>query len=510
MRKLIKLAKTHYLLLVFAFFYLIYAFLAYKHIPIANGEEFRYLRGKETLEHLTKGDFKEKLVQPRPHYFIYNGYTALQNALNPNFYYEWFHLQNLLFGLTIFFAVYVFAYYYSKSAKVGFFALLALTLFPTFFGQLGFNPIDMPFTVFFMFGLLAIYCYSEKELKPWQLLVMGFVFGVAQSLRQLGFSLYILLFLYQLFLKTKDKQITFNKIVAVAKENFISYVMIFVIAGFVMLLTWPNLAINPFKGFWWHLFVGQNFYLWDYGLLFMGEFLTNPERPIYYLPLLQLITSPIYITLGFLLVFKYFKRLITNNIYFLLIIAFIINYSLYFILDPVLYDGTRHFLFLVPIAVLISTFNIVELLKTKKVGVGIKKVARIVILVSMVIVGHKMVSTFPHNYVFFNPLADAFGNPHYVFESDYSSTTYKDAAQWVRDEYLKNYAGEKLLKVYSCDNGFAVDYYSHKTFETTIKREEADLIICDYKTLLRNDYGGELLHEVSLNGVPVTFVYQMR
>ena len=82
-----KRALAHYPLYIFLIFYIALTLATYKTLPIANGEEYRILRGKETLDHFFRGEFKEKLLQPIPNYFMYNLYPMVMVLLNPNFYY---------------------------------------------------------------------------------------------------------------------------------------------------------------------------------------------------------------------------------------------------------------------------------------------------------------------------------------------------------------------------------------------------------------------------------------
>jgi len=471
----------------------LFSFLTYKQIPIANGEEFRYLRGKETLNHLLHGKFTETLIQPVPNYFLYNIYPAVLVYLNPSFYYEWFHLFNLLFSVIIFICVYIIVFSYSKNTFLALLSNFILILIPAFFGQIGFNPIDMPYTVFYLLSLLCIYYLrSNKIYSPLSILILGVLFGITQGLRQLGFTLYITLFIYDLYIYG------FKNIFKLIKDNFFNYILVFIVANFVMLITWPNFAINYFKNLWWYLFVGSNFYLWDYGLLFNGEFLNNASRPWYYLPLLQTLTLPICIIVLFFIGVLYFKKLFANKLYFLVFISLFINYALYFILNPVVYDGTRHFLFMYPLIVILAIIHLDSLSFT------IKKYSLWLLFIELSFLLLYLFKSFPYEYTYFNNISLLFGNPNYLFETDYSSINYRKISEWLRDVYSDSVIEKQL--VYSCDNGYAVDYYSYKKFLTTIKREEADLIICDYKNILKNNYKGNIIKTFDLNEVEYFYV----
>jgi hypothetical protein len=328
------------------------------------------------------------------------------------------------------------------------------------------------------------------------------LFGVSQALRQLGLGLYVLLFLFQLI---KEKNI-----VRLIKKRFFEYLLIFVVANFFLVITWPNFAINYFKSFAWYLAIGKDFYLWDFGLFYGGKILTNSERPLSYLPWFQFLTSPLFLiaSLGFAVI--YFNKLRRNSTFLLLVLALGINYALYFVLNPVLYDGTRHFLYLLPIITLVSLAGLAHFLEKTKSSF-LKIVVVIFISLNLVSLVNKTIQTFPYHYVYFNKVASFFGNPYYLYESDYSSTLYKPAAEWVRDEYLNSNLITKL-KVYACDNGYAVDYYSHKEFTVVLDTEEADLIICDYRTLNGfkggRNVSGNIIYENGYEGFPIIYVFE--
>ncbi|MBT6400996.1 hypothetical protein HN803_06700 [candidate division WWE3 bacterium] len=499
-------AKNRYTpLFIFAVLYILFALFSYKAWPIANGEEFRYLRGKETLEHLLHGEFTELLVQPLPNHFLYNGYTALLTFLNPNFYYEWFHLINLVFSVTIFVFVYLFALELFKETKWATLSLVTLILFPTFFGQMAINPVDMPFAAFYLAALYAIYKFGKgKHLAPYQIAILGILFGISQGLRQLGLGLYILLFLYQLLLE--------KNLFKLIKKRFFEYLLIFVVANFFMVITWPNFAVNYFKSFAWYLSIGKDFFLWDFGLLFGGEILTNSERPQYYLPLFQLITSPVFVVVFFGFAIRFFNTLKKNHAFTLLSLAFVLNYLLYFVLNPVLYDGTRHFLYLLPIISLLSLTGLKMALEKSK-NKTVKTSLIVLVILNFVFLGKRTIETFPYHYVYFNEAASILGNPYHLYESDYSSTLYKPATEWIRDIYIPE-NNITNLKVYACDNGYAVDYYSHKKFQVVLDTEEADLIICDYRTLKGFKGGrktsGEIIYEVGYENTPITYIFSKK
>ena len=506
--------KYHLVLVTFLILYLLFSFGTYKDYPISNGEEYRYLRGQETLDHFLHGEFKEKLIQPLPNYFLYNLYPLVLVALNSNFYYEWFHLINIIFASLGFITVYFLALTIMKNRGGALLCLLALVLFPGFFGQLAFNPVDMPFMVFYLLLLLALLRFSRRDTNHWSTPLLGLLFGVTQGLRQLGFTLYLVMIILDFYDYYFSDPTLRKPLKEFLKNRIFKYIYIFVIANLVMVITWPNFAINFFKSYYWYLLVGSNFYLWNFGLLFFGSFLENAQRPWYYLPFLQLITYPLYITAFFLPVVAFFKTKLKDRTYFIVIVTVALNYALYLILKPVLYDGIRHFLFLVPLVVLIAISNFVAILKST-VRKWFKGALVLGVALNFLILGAHTIRGFPYHYVYFNELAFAFGNPYKLFESDYSNTKYREAAEWIRDVYLKDESEyshsnpDSMLKVYPCDNAYAVDYFSYKKFLTVIRKEDADLVLCDYRNLKQSEYKGDIVKTFYLNGYDVLYLLRL-
>src|SRR5258708_22670916 len=133
--------KKHYLIVIFIFVYVVFAAGIFRQLPTTNDEEYRYLRGKELLNHFVKENFNQYalLRQPNQDNFIYSGYTVILNAFIPAIRYEYFHLLNFLFTLPLFIGVYIFFYAFSKSTYFSILTVLAQVFTPGFFGHVGIN-----------------------------------------------------------------------------------------------------------------------------------------------------------------------------------------------------------------------------------------------------------------------------------------------------------------------------------------------------------------------------------
>lgn len=511
--------KKHYPLIIFVCAYLLFGLFMFRRLPVTNDEEYRYSRGADLLHHFTSDNLNQFKIlnQPNVNNFVYSGYTVVLNLFIPGLYYDYFHLLNFIFALPIFIVVYLLVYDFSKNKFVATGACLSLALFPGFSGHIGINTEDIPFAISYLIAIYAIIhlsvgnlsannvvsrdtpAFSSKRTLP-RIFLLGLLFGFSQSLRQVGFTLYIILVAHDVFY--------FKGNIRAVLQRMWEYFFIFVIANFFMVITWPNFAINYFRNMYLYLVLGKDYSLWNHQILFMGQLIDKYQRPFYYLPLLQLITYPVYILLFFILSLFLAKRLLKNRTYFVLFFTFMLNYLMYFLLKPVIYDGIRHYLFLAPILVIMASICFIEFISLVK-NIWVKRFTFVIVLLGFALSAYKTFVMFPYEYFYFNELSRVFGNPYVQFDSDYFAATYKDAALWIRDTYVANMIPAIKPTVYSCDGAFEVSYYSKGKFYITTNRAKADLIICDYKSMLTRNYTGDIIHKVVVDDNILNFVLKV-
>jgi len=118
----------------------------------------------------------------------------------------------------------------------------------------------------------------------------------------------------------------------------------------------------------------------------------------------------------------------------------------------------------------------------------------------------------PYEYIYYNELAGGLRGIENEYELDYWGAAYKESAQLVLEGVEKN--GVNGLKVYACDNQFAVVYYSQFKFELVGRSRDADLIICDtFKERLRQETEDSayqtsfpVISEIKREGVPIHII----
>lgn len=491
MQKIKSILRTHYLFLLFVIFYLLFTVFTYKLFPITADEKFRYQRGQELLYNfINSKQFQTDIYpikQPDSYYF----YGTLLTILNPKFYYEWYHLQNMLVALIAFISLYLIVFEYTKNAKFSILGPIFLFFTPSFSGHIAAAPIDMPFATFYLLNLYLIYKYRNEGFSFRKVLTLGFSFWPVLGIRPLGFEFFLIYFFINFLLTDKDINKTF------VLDNLKSLFLIFIISNFLLVITWPYLGLNYFKNLNNIFHVNASYDKWDNKILFNGELISKEDRPQSYLFTYLLYTTPFYILiLGILSLVKFSKE---QKLKVLIIFSMFLNFILYLILKPVIYNGIRHFIFLIPHLVLLAVFGLWDL-QINTFKDKFKNLVIIVTSVSVLWTGWQFIKLFPIHYSYFNELSGGTVNNLTRYETDYWGASYKEAALYIKDTY------KDKLKVYSCNIGFGVDYYLDKKHEVLIDSEESNFIICDIVMDKQRGYKGRIIKEIDLDGKPFVLI----
>lgn len=496
---LYKKIAPHLFFFFFAVFYLVFCYSTYKDYGITADEERSYNNGKYLISYFknptTIENTSKEIENPRKspltdeHSRIYPAFISLFNFKG---YYEWYHLLNMLFGLLIFAGFYYLIYSEHKNIFFSLFGAFSLFFTPRFLGHIPANPKDFPFAVFYFLTILAMYIFSKSKKSKGNItpakeilkfIILGFLFGITQSIRTIGFSLYLIYLAYSL-LKRKP-----------ATSAFLDIILIFITAGFFSSAFWPYIGANFFANLTALFNQASSFDLWDKSILFFGIFLEKQQRPDLYLPVWILITTPLYLLIGFVLSIK---LVLKNRLALLLWISIIVNFGLYFLLKPVIYNGLRHFLYLLPIIVFLACLWLFDFLLNKKTGNIIKIITGVLIFLNFAAVGVSMKKLHPYEYIYFNEVIGGLKGAHSRFETDYWGASYKEAADWLMKK--------EPSKVYPCNLSYAMLYYSKGKFTVAGSSDEADYIVCDYENDLREGYDQEILYQVKRFNVPINII----
>ena len=477
--------KKHFGLVLFLLLYFSYVFLTYKLVPITSDEEYRYKRGQEQLDYFQNSVPLQNYFLPSIEPDTYNFYVTLLNIFNPKFYYEWFHFQNMLFASIIFVVAYFLVFEYSKNPLFSLVGPILIFLTPSFSGHLGFNPIDMPFAVLFLLNLYLIYKFQNIGFNFNKIVILGFSFWLMLGIRPLGFQIFLLYVIFQFLILPKDKKVIF------LIDEFKNLFLIGVLAVFLLTISWPYLGINFFKNFPEILVTNASYNKWDNLILYNSEFISNNNRPWEYLFTYIVYTIPVFIL--FLATISLIKNLTPLKKF--LITAFLLNIFLYLLIQPVIYNGMRHFIFLIPILVILASFGLIDLINTK-MNKYIKVGSYILIVTSLLLTIYNFIRLFPLQYAYFNELSGGLEKNIEKYETDYWGGSYRKAAEYIRDNIATDNPYD--IKVYSCNVSYSMDYYSHKKFIMTTFRDQANYIVCTIPEDKRRKLSGEIIKTINL------------
>lgn len=524
---LVAITKHKYFL-VFTLLYFILGLFLYKSFGATYDEKTEYDAGKYLITYYktpTSSSYLSDLATFNPNRVHHDQlpifsdysrvYSMLVSVLNPNFYLEWFHFQNIFYGYFIFLFSYALYYLVYKKPSIAVLGAVFLFLTPIITGHIPANPKDIPFATVMLLGALGIYFFSsyvpqQKLSNKYYLLLevifLGVVFGIAQSLRTVGLTLFVTYFIYGLFLSRSLKDVVFLFLKMVA-------------LGFIALIIWaifvPFVGANVITNIVSVFSNAADFQLWDYEVLYLGDFLYKQERPWHYLFVYLLIQLPLFTLFGlFVGMGSSFIKKVEYSKYhpaFLLSILLALTFLLYFVVHPVVYNGIRHFLYLVVFLTILAGFVLIDFYQTlnSRNKFLLKVITASYCLFTLI----RMLHLHPYEYVYYNELIGGLSGAEGQFELDYWGAAYKEAT-----EYVANQAGlHKLenLRVAACDQHFAVDYFAQHRFERIYATKDSDVIICDtFKVQLRAATGQRsytvthpLVKTINRENVPIHNIY---
>jgi hypothetical protein len=374
------------------------------------------------------------------------------------------HLVNFLtFLLGVYFIYRLGLRWMSNWAAFG--AALLFSTQPLLWGHAFINPKDIPFMVFFLgalvFGFEMVDRTSKSPQKkshlssfifhPSSFILASFFLGIATSIRILAPLAGILVVIYA---------ITRLRSTVHSPRSIIFYLLAYTLLTiFTMFISWPYLWEAPLTRFIdVFRFMSEN----PTGLqvLFDGEIYRAYELPRRYLPTLLTITltEPVwplfFLGLGFTLwrTLNSFRsknaststpnttrhppstvyHLLSTD-YWLTLTAFIIPFIYVILRKPPIYDGFRHFLFILPPVFLTCGLGMDAIfgwLEKYSVKIHSKRWLCAVVVFALFIPGLLgIVQLHPYEYTYYNSLVGGTGGAFRTYETDYWLTCYKEAVE---------------------------------------------------------------------------------
>ena len=352
------------------------------------------------------------------------------------------HLVNFLtFQLGVYLLYRLAKRWMSSSAALASAALFAWQ--PLLWGHAFFNPKDPPFLVFFIgavcFGFEMIDALEKDPKGMWKPLVStllaAFFLGIATSIRVLGPLAGVFVGIYA-FSKLKMPALI---------KHLAMYAALAILFTFI---AWPYLWTNPLQRFIEAFgFMSDN--PTQLKVLFNGQLYSADELPRRYLPFLLGLTltesALLLFVIGMFVAFwnqikKNSSLIITS--YSLLLFWFLIPFAYVILRKPPMYDGYRHFLFMLPPIFIFAGFafeKIFELIKPRW-AIG----ALTFILFAPAI--YNLIQLHPYEYTYYNSFAGGTSGAFRAYETDYWLTCYKDAVEQFNLQTIRQAQAELFIK----------------------------------------------------------------
>lgn len=224
-----------------------------------------------------------------------------------------------------------------------------------------------------------------------------------------------------------------------------------------MLLTWPYLWENPIGRLFETLkFMSDN--PTQLAVLFNGETFRADNMPRRYLPFMlwSTLTEPTWLLFGIgaVIGFAKYKRntkefisLALTLSWFMLLVAYVL------ILRPAVYDGLRHFLFILPPVFIFVGFVFEWIVSRIRSPIWLRAGIVLLILVPGI---NGIIQLHPYEYAYYNSFVGGTDGVFRKYETEYWLTCYKEAMQKL-DASL-----DQPTNVFVLREAYIAEYYSGK------------------------------------------------
>jgi hypothetical protein len=328
-------------------------------------------------------------------------------------------------------------------------ALLLLALCPIYYGHMFMNPKDAPFAVAMIVLMMGLVRLAEEypSPSPRTILIVGLGAGLSIGSRILGglALVYALIGFIPLFI---DESRTQGVRKALRRFVHVLYVLLpgLVLGYLIMGLIWPWSIIdvgNPLRA----LTYFSHFFEKPWKELFDGALVSVPDMPWSYLPtlfalqlpevMLALTITGVVTTLATLPRAEVPAR--RKTILLMLTLAAMLPLVVAMVKRPALYNGIRHFIFLLPpMAVLGGVAFDWAMTWMKDNRRSWQPVALAVFVFGLLLPLGEMIRLHPYQYTHFNHIAGTVRAADDRFMLDYWGLALKQASDGLRDQLIEN------------------------------------------------------------------------
>jgi hypothetical protein len=410
--------------------------------------------------------------------------------------------------------------------RAGFIAAVLLLAIPNYYGQMFNNPKDIPFAVGMVWSIYYMVRIIPLLPQPkWSLVAkLGIATGMALGVRVGGLLIfcYLGLLLLCFVLWRSIETPSPRRILADGLASCWRVLLPTIIVAYpVMLLFWPwaqeSPIANPLRSL---IFFSHETF--PYRTLFAGHYFPASDLPWVYLPTYIVLALP-ELVLALALAapigaFVVIRRLtgaerrdwILRHGLMAFAILFPVAYAVE--IKAVLFDGMRHFIFLLPLIAVAAALVADRILDWLAWFEYRRPIYAAIALYGMAHFS-MMAMLHPNEYVYYNGFVGGVEGAQGLFKLDYWANSYAEAVDGL-ENYLETQYGldfmDRDFTVAVCGPPISADYFFPKNFTFSEDREHADFFIAFTKDDCNKSLPGTEIFRVERMGALLSVVLDRR
>jgi hypothetical protein len=410
--------------------------------------------------------------------------------------------------------------------RAGFIAALFLILTPNYYGQMFNNPKDIPFAVASIWAIYYMVRIMPALPQPPLALVakLGAAIGLAMGIRIGGLLLLCYLWLL-LALDGIGRAVVARRFVVFFDSACRScsrvLVPVALVAYSVMLVFWPWAQTNPIENprralaFFSH----QTF---PFYTLFAGQFLPAADLPWSYLPTYIAIALPELVLVLLLCAPVAAAITLCGNRFDIcrehVLAAFVLGIGIAFpvayaiAIRAVLFDGMRHFIFVLPL-IAVAAALVADPALDRLAEFRYRRPLYAVLALYGGAHLTTMIMLHPDQYVYKNAFVGGVSGAQREFKLDYWANSYAEAvrglADHLRAEYGANFE-DREFTVAVCGPPASAAYFFPANFRFTRKQDKADFFVAFTKDNCDRSLPGRPVYSVERMGTLLSVVLDRR
>lgn len=435
------------------------------------------------------------------------------------------HLVNAVFGLAAVVAACGIGTQVA-GARAGFMSAVFLMLTPRFYGHMFNNPKDVPFAAAYGLALWAMLWSTHHlpRISVRRVLLLGLAAGLALAIRIGGLLLFLWLVSLWVLVLAASCSVADPSRPTLSWRRLgqlgVALLAVVALAWGVMLSFWPWAQVAPLRN---PLAAAMAFSRFrdNLGVVFEGRLYESGHVPWYYLPKWLAMTLPEFHLVALLLgvalvVYGANRRTITLPSlrwvkFAWLGLVTLAPFLIVVMTRPPLYDGLRHFFFVLPG---LAGFGgaAVSMSLSAVGGRAPRTLLTAVLAAGVAATVWDMVQLHPYQCVYFNRPSGGLAGAADRFETDYWGNSHKEGVEWL----IRNYHSWVPIRVANTSEPSQTAYYLERD-ETTRARfvpvrmtEDPHVVLTTTRHRRHTEIAGRLLHTVKRQGTPLLYVFEVR